>query len=192
MTLLSTTLLAFSMSTDAFAAAVSKGAAVEHPRFREALRTGLIFGIVEGLTPLIGWTLGVGAAHHIAAWDHWVVFGLLLALGVRMILAGLATPETDDEAPAATPGRYAWWMIAATAVITSIDALTVGIGLAFMEANILLTALAIGAATTLMATLGVMLGRRLGVLIGQRAEVLGGVVLIGIGTTILTQHLGLW
>ncbi|QFT84334.1 putative manganese efflux pump MntP [Halomonas sp. THAF12] len=192
MTLLSTTLLAFSMSTDAFAAAIGKGAAVDHPRFREALRTGLIFGVVEGLTPLIGWALGLGASQYIASWDHWVVFILLLALGVRMIRAGLETPEPDEDAPAAKTGRQAWWLIAATAMITSIDALTVGIGLAFMEVNILLTALAIGAATTLMATLGVMLGRRLGVLIGQRAEVLGGVILIGIGTVILTEHLGLW
>ncbi|XKE44486.1 manganese efflux pump MntP [Halomonas organivorans] len=190
MTPLSTTLLAFSMSTDAFAAAIGKGAAVDHPRFREALRTGLIFGVVEGLTPLIGWALGLGAARHIAAWDHWIVFLLLLVLGGRMILGGLSTPETTDDAPA--PRRQAWWLIAATAVITSIDALTVGIGLAFMEVNILLTALAIGAATTVMATLGVLLGRRLGVLVGQRAEVLGGVVLIGIGTTILVDHLGLW
>ncbi|MBB3141905.1 manganese efflux pump MntP [Halomonas organivorans] len=192
MTLLSTTLLAFSMSTDAFAAAIGKGAAVDHPRFREALRTGLIFGVVEGLTPLIGWALGIGASRYIAAWDHWIVFVLLFALGARMIRAGLETPDADEEAPAATPGRHAWWLIAATAVITSIDALTVGIGLAFMEVNILLTSLAIGAATTLMATLGVMLGRRLGVMIGQRAEMLGGVVLIGIGTAILTEHLGLW
>ncbi|MDR5867421.1 manganese efflux pump MntP [Halomonas koreensis] len=192
MTPLSTTLLAFSMSTDAFAAAIGKGAAVEHPRFREALRTGLIFGVVEAITPLIGWGLGVGASHYISAWDHWVVFVLLLLLGGRMILGGLATPQADSEAPAARRGRHAWWLVAATALITSIDALTVGIGLAFMDVNILATALAIGLATTLMATLGVMLGHRLGVLIGQRAEVLGGVVLIGIGTAILIDHLGLW
>lgn len=190
MTLLSTTLLAFSMSTDAFAAAVGKGAVIDHPRFREALRTGLIFGVVEGLTPLLGWAIGHGASHYIQAWDHWVVFVLLLALGIRMIRGGLSTPEPDETA--ASPRRHAWWLVAATAVITSIDALTVGIGLAFMETNIFLTALAIGLATTLMATLGVMLGRRLGVLIGQRVEVLGGVILIGIGTTILTEHLGLW
>ncbi|WP_046079084.1 manganese efflux pump MntP [Halomonas sp. HG01] len=192
MTPLSTTLLAFSMSTDAFAAAIGKGAAVDHPRFREALRTGLIFGVIEGLTPLIGWALGQSAHEYISRWDHWIVFVLLSVLGVRMIRAGLETPDPDEDAPAAKPGCQAWWLIAATAVITSLDALTVGIGLAFMDVNILLTALAIGAATTLMATLGVMLGRRLGVMIGQRAEVLGGVILIGIGTAILTEHLGLW
>jgi len=191
MTLLSTTLLAFSMSTDAFAAAIGKGAVLRQPRFREALRTGLIFGVIEGLTPLIGWGLGYGASRHIEAWDHWVVFALLLLLGGRMILAGLSSPAPEAQSED-QPRRHGGWLLVATAVTTSIDALTVGIGLAFMEVNILVTALAIGLATTLMATLGVMLGRRLGALIGKRAELLGGVVLIGIGTAILQDHMGFW
>lgn len=189
MTLLSTTLLAFSMSTDAFAAAIGKGAVLRHPRFREALRTGLIFGVIEGLTPLLGWMLGYGASRHIDTWDHWVVFALLSLLGGRMILAGLAPPQATSDVPE-RHRRHSWWLLAATAVTTSIDALTVGIGLAFMDADILVTALAIGLATTLMATLGVMLGRRLGALIGQRAELLGGVILIGIGGVILLEHTG--
>ena len=32
-----------------------KGATLHKPKFSEALRTGLIFGAVETLTPLIGW-----------------------------------------------------------------------------------------------------------------------------------------
>ncbi|TLF52265.1 manganese efflux pump MntP [Halomonas urmiana] len=191
MTLLSTTLLAFSMSTDAFAAAIGKGAVLHHPRFREALRTGLIFGVIEGVTPLIGWGLGYGASRHIEAWDHWVVFALLLLLGGRMILAGLSSAEPGAQADD-PPRRHGGWLLVATAVTTSIDALTVGIGLAFMEANILVIALAIGLVTTLMATLGVMLGRRLGGVIGKRAELLGGIVLIGIGTAILQDHIGFW
>ncbi len=48
-------LLGIAMSTDAFAAAVGKGAAMDKPRFSEALRAGVIFGTIEGLTPVIGW-----------------------------------------------------------------------------------------------------------------------------------------
>lgn len=150
----------------------------------------MLFGVIEGITPLIGWALGYGASRYIVDWDHWVIFALLLILGGRMILAGLSVPEPAGKP--ALPHRHTWWVLAATAVTTSIDALAVGIGLAFMDVDILVTALAIGLATTLMATLGVMLGRRLGVLIGRRAELLGGVMLIGIGTTILFDHLGIW
>lgn len=38
---------------DAFAVAVCKGATLHKPRFREALRTGFIFGIIEASTPLL-------------------------------------------------------------------------------------------------------------------------------------------
>ncbi len=44
--------IAFSMSADAFAAALGKGAALDRPPLGEALRCGLIFGIVEAITPV--------------------------------------------------------------------------------------------------------------------------------------------
>src|SRR3979490_3433121 len=67
-------LLGLAMSTDAFAAAVAKGATMHKPRFPEALRAGVIFGAIEGLTPVIGWLLGLAAAKYITAWDHWIPF----------------------------------------------------------------------------------------------------------------------
>ena len=55
MNITATVLLAFGMSMDAFAASIGKGATLHKPKFSEALRTGLIFGAVETLTPLIEW-----------------------------------------------------------------------------------------------------------------------------------------
>lgn len=67
--------------------------------------------------------------------------------------------------------------------------MAVGVGLAFLDVNIVTTALLIGLATTIMATTGMLLGRFLGAAIGKWAEVMGGVVLIGIGCSILLEHL---
>jgi putative Mn2+ efflux pump MntP len=67
--------------------------------------------------------------------------------------------------------------------------MAVGVSLAFIDNNIVVTALAIGLATLLMVTLGVMIGRLVGNVAGKRAEVLGGLALIGIGATILYEHL---
>ena len=64
----------------------------------------------------------------------------------------------------------------------------VGVGLAFLQVNIIATALAIGCATLIMSTLGMMVGRFIGPLLGKRAEILGGIVLIGIGAQILWAH----
>src|SRR5471032_2554599 len=97
MNIASTLLLAFAMSTDAFAAAVGKGATLHRPRIREALRTGLIFGVIEAITPLVGWALGKADAPYVASWDHWIAFSLLLVLGVRMITSSRRSEEHTSE-----------------------------------------------------------------------------------------------
>ncbi|MFM9268969.1 manganese efflux pump MntP family protein [Halomonas elongata] len=189
MSLFSTIFLAFSMSSDAFVASLSKGATLPaRPSLRQALRTGLVFGIIETLTPLLGWTLGLSMAQYVTAWDHWIAFGLLSLLGAHMIHEGLQNEEADVAPRRSAPS---FLRLVMTALATSIDALVIGITLAFMDANILWTSLAIGTATLLMTTLGVMLGRVISTMIGKRAEIVGGLALCGIGATILIDHLGL-
>ena len=190
MNLLTTILLALGMSVDAFAAALARGAGSLHYTWRQTVKTALIFGIVETITPLIGWLVGSMTQKFIAEYDHWLAFGLLLALGLKMIWGALH--DDDDEAAAADKNRTDTTLLltVVTAIATSIDSMVVGVGLAFLDANIWLTALAIGTSTTIMAAIGLRLGRLLGQKIGSRAEMAGGVVLIGIGTFILLEHLG--
>ncbi|HEY0285534.1 MAG TPA: manganese efflux pump MntP [Pseudomonas sp.] len=177
--------LALAMSTDAFAAAIGKGSSLHKPRFIEALRTGLIFGVIEAITPLIGWAIGQAATRFVENWDHWIAFTLLLILGLHMIYNGLKHEEGEEQKPT----QHSFMILAVTAFATSIDALAVGVGLAFVDVDIFVAAAAIGAATMTMVTLGVMLGRVLGTVVGKRAEIVGGVVLMLVGTTILYEHL---
>lgn len=186
MNFVSTALLALAMSTDAFAAAVGKGTALKNPRWSEALRTGLIFGVIEALTPLVGWGLGLAAASYVKQWDHWIAFVLLGVLGARMVVSGFKPAEEDE---AEKPESHSFWVLALTGFATSIDAMAVGVGLAFIDVSIVPVALAIGFATFTMVTIGVMVGRVLGNVAGKRAEMIGGLLLIGIGTTILFEHL---
>lgn len=188
MSLVAIMLLALAMSTDAFAAAVGKGSALRDPSWREALRSGVIFGTIEAATPLIGWALGLAAARYIKAWDHWIAFALLSGLGMRMVIAGMRA-DPDRDGASARPDRHSFWTLAVTGFATSIDAMAVGVGLAFLEVNIGAIALAIGATTFAMVTCGIMVGRWLGNVAGKRAEIVGGLLLIGIGTSILLEHL---
>ena len=80
MTPLAIAVLSLSMSADAFAAAIGRGAQ-HRPTLPQALRSGLVFGVIEAITPLIGFALGVAAAGFVAAIDHWIAFGLLGAVG---------------------------------------------------------------------------------------------------------------
>ena len=183
MTFFSLVLIAFAMSTDAFAAAVARGASLRQPHFPQALKTGLLFGVVEGCTPLLGWFIGSRTSHLLAQWDHWIAFFLLLGLGLKMIHEGLQAPDTPR------PARRGVLMTLLTAIATSLDALVVGLGFAFIQVNIVVAATLIGLATMLMVTLGILIGQRLGALLGKRAEILGGLVLIVVGAVILREHL---
>ncbi len=185
MNLSTTILLAFGMSMDAFAASIGKGATLHKPKFSEAVRTGLIFGAIETLTPLVGWGLGMLASQFILEWNHWIAFILLVFLGGRMIVEGF---RGDSDEACEAPHRHGFWLLVTTAFATSLDAMAVGVGLAFLQVSIVTTALAIGCATFIMSTLGMMVGRFIGPLLGKRAEILGGIVLIGIGSEILWSH----
>ncbi|MBN9271900.1 MAG: manganese efflux pump, partial [Mesorhizobium sp.] len=137
------------------------------------------------LTPLLGWLMGVAASQYVQHIDHWIAFVLLGGVGGRMALHAF---QRDAAVPAAPAGRSPMTLVA-TAIGTSIDAMAVGVSLAFLEVNIVVIALAIGAATTLMSTGGVLAGRFLGARFGRYAEIVGGLALIGLGVSILHEHL---
>ena len=184
---LSILLLGLAMSTDAFAAALGRGAGMRHARWPEALRTGLIFGIVEGLTPVIGWWLGSAAARHVEAWDHWIAFVLLCGLGLHLVWKALH--EDEGHAGESAPPRSGLAATAIAGFATSIDAMAVGVGLAFVDVDIAVVAAVIGLCTFTLVSIGVMAGRALGTLIGKRAEIAGGVILVLVGAAILYEHL---
>lgn len=189
MNLYTLSILAFAMSVDAFAASIAKGAACNCNclTLRRVGRTALIFGVIETITPLIGWLSGSAAKPFIAEWDHWVAFILLLGLGGKMIYGTLSDQEESGE----NTGKNGFLLTVITAIATSIDSMIVGVGLAFVEVNIWLAAFMIGTTTTLMSATGMVLGRSFGKTVGKRAEVLGGIVLIVIGSSILIEHLEL-
>jgi putative Mn2+ efflux pump MntP len=170
---------------DAFAVSVGRGAALGRPRFRETIRTGVVFGVVETITPLIGWVAGVAAARFVTAVDHWIAFGLLGAVGLNMLHAAFSNNEKHEEKKVG----MSFAMLVATAIGTSLDAMAVGVSLAFLDINILVIAAAIGAATFLMASGGMLVGRLIGERFGRIAEAVAGVALIILGSTILYEHL---
>ena len=177
--------LAFSMSVDAFAVSVGRGAALARPPWKESLRTGAVFGLVEAITPLIGWAAGVAASQYVQAVDHWIAFGLLAAVGVHMLVnAWGQRHEAERVAP-----KSSLAVLVVTAIGTSLDAMAVGVSLAFFDVNILVMALAIGLATFVMSSGGMLLGRVIGERFGRYAEALAGLALVGIGLSILIEHL---
>ncbi len=177
-------LIALSLAMDAFAVSVSTGIAVPGFGPRQAARIGAWCGFFQFAMPLAGWFLGSSVKTYIEAVDHWIAFGLLALIGGGMIREALSGEA--EEAVTDLSVRRLFLL----ALATSIDALAVGVTLAFdSSVNILLSAAVIGVVAFLMAMLGGLLGRKLGQLFQRRATLLGGVVLVGIGAKILLEHL---
>lgn len=187
MSFISTTVMAFSMSADAFAASVGKGTTMRRPSLRHAMNIGFVFAAVETVTPIIGWLLGLAASSYIAAFDHWVAFIILGLVGGKMLVEGLQRQEAEEEGDRRP---HSLGMLILTAIGTSIDAMAVGVTLALLDVSIWLSAIAIGMATFMMATIGIMTGHYIGARGGRIAEILGGLCLIMIGAKILFDHLG--
>lgn len=185
MSVVSNTIIAFSMSADAFAAAVSKGVVLKRPRISYAMRIGLIFGGIETLTPIIGWLFGIIAGGFIASIDHWVAFFVLSLIGVKMIYEGFNNQQAERK------DSHKLSILILTAIGTSIDAMAVGATFALLDINIWMMAAMIGLATFLMATIGIMTGHYIGIKAGKIAEIFGGSCLIVIGVKILAEHTGM-
>lgn len=183
-------LLAFSMSMDAFAVSIAKGAG-RSMAVKKVISTALVFGLVEACTPLIGWLFGSLAKQLISEWDHWLAFILLGVLGLKMIKEGLSDDD-EDALPDLDDNPSHWGLVIITAIATSIDSMVVGVGLAFMDVNIIIAALTIGLATTSMTFIGMSMGKVLGKVVGKRAEIFGGLVLLTIGSLTLMSHLNHW
>lgn len=181
--MISTLLIALSLAMDAFAVSVSTGIAVPGFGPRQAARIGLWCGAFQFLMPLAGWFLGSSVRTYIEAVDHWIAFGLLALIGGNMIREALS--GGGEEAVTDLSVRRLFLL----ALATSIDALAVGVSMAFMDVNILFSSAIIGLVAFLLAMVGGLLGRRLGRLFQKRATLLGGAVLVCIGLKILIEHL---
>ncbi|MBE0352710.1 putative Mn2+ efflux pump MntP [Pseudoalteromonas sp. MBR-15] len=178
--------LSLAMSTDAFAASITKGSSLKNPRILSAIKLGLIFGCIEAIAPVLGWLIGSAGAEYVEAYDHWIAFVLLVGLGIHMIIE--SRKDDDDDADEVPSNKRSLMATLLTAVGTSIDAMTVGISLAFMKVNIYVAAAMIGLATTVMVTIGSLLGNVMSGWVGKKAEAIGGIALILIGSGILYSH----
>ena len=177
-------LVALGLSMDAFAVSVCKGLSVKKATWRQMLCCGLWFGGFQALMPLLGWLLGSGVSTLIEKVDHWIAFGLLAFIGIRMVMEA-----RSDEAEGMDPDFSAGIMLK-LAIATSIDALAAGISFAAVGVSILPAVLFIGLVTLALSALGVYLGGIFGSRLGRGAELAGGVILILIGVKILAEHMG--
>jgi len=184
MDLLSIVLIAIGLAMDAFAVSITCGLAVQSTNKYKFLKVPMAFGGFQALMPIIGWLVGQTLRRYIVSFDHWIAFGLLAYIGIRMIYNALSKKDCPPEFD---PSNYQ--ILLGLAIATSIDALAVGITFAFLEIRIVIPVIIIGLVTFLISFIGILIGRQVGCYLGKKVEICGGMVLIGIGIKILIEHL---
>jgi len=177
-------LLSIGLAMDSFTVSLCQGACLPVVSFRRAAPIALCFGFFQAFMPVIGWVGGSTVSGIVAAYDHWVAFGLLAFIGARMIRESLAPPDCP-------PTSAGTGQLLILGVATSIDALAVGLSFAFLDRPIAFPVASIGVITAGLSYLGVHIGKRAGSLLQGKASLAGGIILIGIGLRILVEHLNL-
>jgi putative Mn2+ efflux pump MntP len=176
--------IAVGLAMDAFAVSIASGLAIKQFKVNHAMMIAFFFGFFQGIMPVIGWLAGFSLREAIAAIDHWIAFVLLVIIGVKMIVEA-----TRKKAEMKTIDPLNIYVLLILAIATSIDALAVGLSLAFLQLLIITPAVIIGSVTFVLSLIGVIIGSRTGDFLKNKVEFLGGLILIIIGSKILIEHL---
>src|SRR5215468_3370760 len=174
--------LAFGLAMDATAVSAARALAGRRPR--DLVLLPALFGGFQAGMSALGWLAGQWVGPYIERWDHWVAFGLLVAIGGKMLVdawRGGATPR--EPAPATTV------VYLGLALATSIDAAAAGLTLPLVPVAPWVALALIGTVTAACSATGYLAGRLVGERFGARLAALGGLVLIGIGIDLLVQGL---
>jgi len=175
--------LALSLSLDACAVSLALSAAGHLDNVRAKFRIAFHFGLFQFLMPLAGWAVGTRLKPYIAAYDHWVAFGLLVLVALRMILSA-----KDGGIQSAQEDPTRGWTLMTLATATSVDALAVGLGLAAFGISVWYPSVIIGLITLTMSVVAIRLGAKAGQWLGTRGQIAGGIVLLIIAFKIVASH----
>ncbi len=179
--------LSVGLAMDATAVSAARGMAVPEVRPRHVALVALFFGGFQALMPVVGWLVGARIGPLVEAWDHWIAFVLLGGIGAKMLWE---SRRGGEDAPARSEAElFGFRVMLALAVATSIDALAVGVTLPMLDAPLGLSVATIGITTAVLCGLGLVVGRHAGAMFGRRLDMVGGLILIGVGVTILIEHL---
>ncbi|SHF33955.1 Putative Mn2+ efflux pump MntP [Bacteroides luti] len=188
MTNLENWLLAVGLAMDCLAVSIASGIIFKKVHWGNILTMAFFFGFFQALMPFLGWFGASRFSHLIENVDHWLVFLILAFLGGRMIWESFKDEECrSDFNPACLK------VVFTLAIATSLDALAVGVSFAFMGMrtvnSIISPILIIGLVSFVISVFGLLFGIFFGCKHNMRVELWGGLILIGIGTKVLIEHL---
>ncbi len=176
-------LIAFSLALDCFAVSAAGGACNKKPFFKNAVKAAFAFGLFQAIMPLVGWLLGQTFSRLISGYNHWIAFGLLMGIGIKMIYESLYKKSEQKK------DMFILSTLLLLAVATSIDALVAGISLGLLQTPLAVSVTVIGIFAFMLTIIGYYMGHWVGTFLKNKAEIAGGILLMGIGIKILVENL---
>ena len=176
-------MLGVGLAMDAFSVSLANG--LNEPKMRVSKMCGVagLFGLFQGLMPLLGWI----CIHTIIqkfkafeAWIPWIALVLLCYIGGKMLIEGIQCKGCEPECHAVH-----FWGLIVQGIATSIDALSVGFTIAEYDlTSAIFAALLIAVVTFIICLCGIVIGKKVGTKLAGKAGIFGGVILILIGLEI--------
>ena len=197
-------LLGIALSMDAFAVSVTDGLIYQDINKKKALFIALVFGIMQGLMPLIGYWLvelvefivsegaGASAGNIMATVVTWTAFVLLLFIGGKMIFEAIQSLRKPEEERKAR--LFSFKEVLFFGIATSIDALGSGVALHSGLSNnvtIFVHVSIIICITFVISFIGVILGGKIEKLFKGKVEItsiIGGCILLLLAVWIVLSH----
>lgn len=177
-------LLAVALAMDSVAVSIAIGSKHKELPLSTTAVIAAVFGFFQGAMPFAGYYTGIGFAHHVQTFSHWIAFFLLAGLGGKMAYEAYKD-EFDEEV-----SDLSLKTLLALAIATSIDAMAVGVTFAFVQNDILSASALIALVTFALCWVAIFIGKKVGGVLESKAELLGGLILIGLGCKILFDHFG--
>lgn len=174
--------IAFALGFDTFAVGLAAG--TNNPGKRASFRLYFHFGLFQFLMPIIGWYIGRTILPYISTYDHWIAFGLLAFIALRMIVESVKDLRSSNESIELSDISRGWSLVTLS-LATSFDALGVGFSMGLTNSRLFIPAFIIGLAASVMTYAGIRLGRIISVKMGRRASILGGLILLVIAIKLL-------
>lgn len=171
--------LAIALSMDAFAVSIGLGSKAVPSKKKLALLSASMFGLFQGVMPLLGYLGGKGMLDWVDTYAPWLAFMLLVLVGLKMIYEGFVEGIEDDIS------QVTFKVMLILSLATSIDAMAAGFSLTLLSVQPLLACAIIALITAAFSAIGVYVGHRSGTWLEGKAEVFGGVILILIGIKML-------
>ncbi len=187
-------LLGISLSMDAFAVGLTNGLEDPSMKKKKMILIALMFGIFQGLMPLIGYLLCLPFETYLKNIIPIVGFVILILLAINMFVEAYKDKhvnlDENDEKEEKEKESLSIKKLIFEAIATSIDALLVGLLFIEKETYIALISFSIFIVITFsLSILAVIIGKKFGAKFQTHAKILGGLILAGIAIKTLIEYL---